>query len=130
MFFLGKKCCKMLYFCMLSSLQMSFLTVNMVNNLDTHLNILEFDTFCRTCIVMISNSETCSEALSSSLISLYVNSLFLCASVRLRDRLVKIITDYRTETSLRHGCNDILKVLCAPHHYFSPFIFYFLILFN
>uniref|UniRef100_A0A6N2LGR2 Vacuolar protein sorting-associated protein 41 homolog n=1 Tax=Salix viminalis TaxID=40686 RepID=A0A6N2LGR2_SALVM len=27
----------------------------------------------------------------------------------LRDRLVKIITDYRTETSLRHGCNDILK---------------------
>ena len=30
---------------------------------------------------------------------------------RLRDRLVKIITDYRTETSLRHGCNDILKVL-------------------
>ncbi|KAG7947699.1 hypothetical protein I3843_14G106800 [Carya illinoinensis] len=28
---------------------------------------------------------------------------------RLRDRLVKIITDYRTETSLRHGCNDILK---------------------
>ncbi|KAL5715636.1 Vacuolar protein sorting-associated protein 41 [Ranunculus cassubicifolius] len=28
---------------------------------------------------------------------------------RLRDRLVKIITDYRTETSLRNGCNDILK---------------------
>ncbi|XP_074350636.1 vacuolar protein sorting-associated protein 41 homolog isoform X2 [Apium graveolens] len=28
---------------------------------------------------------------------------------RLRDRLVKIITDYRTETSLRHGCNNILK---------------------
>lgn len=28
---------------------------------------------------------------------------------RLRDRLVKIITNYRTETSLRHGCNDILK---------------------
>ncbi|XP_044504927.1 vacuolar protein sorting-associated protein 41 homolog [Mangifera indica] len=28
---------------------------------------------------------------------------------RLRDRLVKIVTDYRTETSLRHGCNDILK---------------------
>uniref|UniRef100_A0A803M7X3 Cytochrome P450 n=1 Tax=Chenopodium quinoa TaxID=63459 RepID=A0A803M7X3_CHEQI len=28
---------------------------------------------------------------------------------RLRNRLVKIITDYRTETSLRHGCNDILK---------------------
>ncbi|KAL4591640.1 hypothetical protein LXL04_004610 [Taraxacum kok-saghyz] len=28
---------------------------------------------------------------------------------RLRDRLVKIITDYRTETSLRHGCNKILK---------------------
>ncbi|KAK1383079.1 Vacuolar protein sorting-associated protein 41-like [Heracleum sosnowskyi] len=28
---------------------------------------------------------------------------------RLRDHLVKIITDYRTETSLRHGCNDILK---------------------
>ncbi|KNA17401.1 hypothetical protein SOVF_080170 [Spinacia oleracea] len=28
---------------------------------------------------------------------------------RLRDRLVKIITDYRTETSLRHGCQDILK---------------------
>jgi hypothetical protein len=31
---------------------------------------------------------------------------------RLRDRLVKIITDYRTETSLRHGCNDILKTDC------------------
>ncbi|XP_062184439.1 vacuolar protein sorting-associated protein 41 homolog isoform X1 [Phragmites australis] len=29
---------------------------------------------------------------------------------RLRDRLVKIVTDYRTETSLRNGCNDILKV--------------------
>ncbi|KAL8140404.1 hypothetical protein V2J09_006425, partial [Rumex salicifolius] len=28
---------------------------------------------------------------------------------RLRDRLVKIITDYRTETSLREGCNKILK---------------------
>ncbi|XP_078448521.1 vacuolar protein sorting 41 [Wolffia australiana] len=28
---------------------------------------------------------------------------------RLRDRLIKIITDYRTETSLRQGCNDILK---------------------
>ncbi|KAL5709701.1 Vacuolar protein sorting-associated protein 41 [Ranunculus cassubicifolius] len=28
---------------------------------------------------------------------------------RLRDCLVKIITDYRTETSLRNGCNDILK---------------------
>ncbi|XP_044482383.1 vacuolar protein sorting-associated protein 41 homolog [Mangifera indica] len=28
---------------------------------------------------------------------------------RLRDCLVKIVTDYRTETSLRHGCNDILK---------------------
>jgi hypothetical protein len=23
---------------------------------------------------------------------------------------VKIVTDYRTETSLRNGCNDILKV--------------------
>lgn len=32
---------------------------------------------------------------------------------RLRDRLVKIITDYRTETSLRHGCNDILNVLAG-----------------
>ncbi|MBA0582978.1 hypothetical protein Gorai_013860, partial [Gossypium raimondii] len=31
----------------------------------------------------------------------------------LRDRLVKIITDYRTETSLRHGCNDILKADCV-----------------
>ncbi|KAK6788021.1 hypothetical protein RDI58_016546 [Solanum bulbocastanum] len=31
---------------------------------------------------------------------------------RLRDRLVKIVTDYRTETSLRHGCNDILKADC------------------
>ncbi|GAB2285426.1 Vacuolar protein sorting-associated protein 41 [Dionaea muscipula] len=31
---------------------------------------------------------------------------------RLRHRLVKIITDYRTETSLRHGCNDILKTDC------------------
>ncbi|XP_019448807.1 PREDICTED: vacuolar protein sorting-associated protein 41 homolog [Lupinus angustifolius] len=32
---------------------------------------------------------------------------------RLRDRLVKIITDYRTETSLRQGCNDILKEDCV-----------------
>ncbi|OAY38116.1 vacuolar protein sorting-associated protein 41 homolog [Manihot esculenta] len=32
---------------------------------------------------------------------------------RLRDCLVKIITDYRTETSLRHGCNDILKADCV-----------------
>ncbi|CAM6008740.1 unnamed protein product [Sphagnum balticum] len=32
---------------------------------------------------------------------------------RLRDRLVKIITDYRTETSLRAGCNDILKADCV-----------------
>lgn len=32
---------------------------------------------------------------------------------RLRDRLVRIITDYRTETSLRHGCNDILKADCV-----------------
>ncbi|KAF5195560.1 Vacuolar protein sorting-associated protein 41-like protein, partial [Thalictrum thalictroides] len=32
---------------------------------------------------------------------------------RLRDRLVKIITDYRTETSLIHGCNDILKADCV-----------------
>ncbi|CAN4098954.1 unnamed protein product [Withania somnifera] len=31
---------------------------------------------------------------------------------RLRDRLVKIVTDYRTETSLRHGCNHILKADC------------------
>ncbi|KAG5602821.1 hypothetical protein H5410_034191 [Solanum commersonii] len=31
---------------------------------------------------------------------------------RLRDRMVKIVTDYRTETSLRHGCNDILKADC------------------
>ncbi|GMH11106.1 hypothetical protein Nepgr_012947 [Nepenthes gracilis] len=31
---------------------------------------------------------------------------------RLRDRLVKIIADYRTETSLRQGCNDILKADC------------------
>lgn len=32
---------------------------------------------------------------------------------RLRDRLVKIITDYRTETSLRQGCNEILKTDCV-----------------
>ncbi|GJN01348.1 hypothetical protein PR202_ga18609 [Eleusine coracana subsp. coracana] len=32
---------------------------------------------------------------------------------RLRDRLVKIVTDYRTETSLRNGCNDILKADCV-----------------
>ncbi|KAM3298801.1 hypothetical protein ACQJBY_040334 [Aegilops geniculata] len=32
---------------------------------------------------------------------------------KLRDRLVKIVTDYRTETSLRHGCNDILKADCV-----------------
>ncbi|KAJ8559620.1 hypothetical protein K7X08_003678 [Anisodus acutangulus] len=31
---------------------------------------------------------------------------------RLRNRLVKIVTDYRTETSLRHGCNKILKADC------------------
>ncbi|KAK4607466.1 hypothetical protein RGQ29_001346 [Quercus rubra] len=51
---------------------------------------------------------------------------------RLRDRLVNIITDYGTETSLRHGCNDILnlKELCAPHHSFSLFIFYFYLFFN
>ena len=44
-------------------------------------------------------------------------------SFRLRDRLVKIITDYRTETSLRHGCNDILKVI-QPFIYFIVFITY------
>ncbi|GBG66483.1 hypothetical protein CBR_g63066 [Chara braunii] len=32
---------------------------------------------------------------------------------RLRDRLVKIITDYGTEMSLRQGCNDILKADCV-----------------
>ncbi|KAK1320882.1 hypothetical protein QJS10_CPA03g02564 [Acorus calamus] len=32
---------------------------------------------------------------------------------RLRDRLIRIITDYRTETSLRQGCNDILKADCV-----------------
>ncbi|KAE8674887.1 putative Serine carboxypeptidase S28 family protein [Hibiscus syriacus] len=32
---------------------------------------------------------------------------------RLRDHLVKIITYYRTESSLRHGCNDILKAGCV-----------------
>ncbi|MCO5579749.1 hypothetical protein L7F22_033609 [Adiantum nelumboides] len=32
---------------------------------------------------------------------------------RLRDRLVKIVTDYRTETSLRNGCNNILKADCV-----------------
>lgn len=32
---------------------------------------------------------------------------------RLRDRLVRIVTDYRTETSLRHGCNNILKADCV-----------------
>lgn len=32
---------------------------------------------------------------------------------QLRDRLVRIITDYRTETSLRRGCNDILKADCV-----------------
>lgn len=32
---------------------------------------------------------------------------------RLRDRLVKIVTDYRTETSLRHGCKTILKADCV-----------------
>eukprot|EP00250_Pteridium_aquilinum_P016332 c23054_g2_i1 orf=454-3357(-) len=32
---------------------------------------------------------------------------------QLRDRLVKIVTDYRTETSLRHGCNNILKADCV-----------------
>ncbi|RVX19935.1 Vacuolar protein sorting-associated protein 41-like [Vitis vinifera] len=35
------------------------------------------------------------------------------SGTKLRDRLVKIITDYRTETSLRHGCNDILKADCV-----------------
>lgn len=29
---------------------------------------------------------------------------------RLRDRLARIISDYRTETSLREGCNNILQV--------------------
>lgn len=36
--------------------------------------------------------------------------IIVSSAFRLRDRLVKIVTDYRTETSLRHGCNDILKV--------------------
>ncbi|XP_060174078.1 vacuolar protein sorting-associated protein 41 homolog isoform X1 [Lycium barbarum] len=37
------------------------------------------------------------------------NIALICS---LRDRLVKIVTDYRTETSLRHGCNKILKADC------------------
>ncbi|PHT30077.1 Vacuolar protein sorting-associated protein 41 -like protein [Capsicum baccatum] len=37
------------------------------------------------------------------------NIALICS---LRDRLVKIVTDYRTETSLRHGCNAILKADC------------------
>eukprot|EP00899_Mesostigma_viride_P008015 jgi/Mesvir1/17214/Mv07628-RA.1 len=32
---------------------------------------------------------------------------------RLRDRLVRIVSDYRTAMSLRHGCNAILKSDCA-----------------
>uniref|UniRef100_A0A453DEF4 Vacuolar protein sorting-associated protein 41 homolog n=2 Tax=Aegilops tauschii subsp. strangulata TaxID=200361 RepID=A0A453DEF4_AEGTS len=39
---------------------------------------------------------------------------------KLRDRLVKIVTDYRTETSLRHGCNDILKV---SHLHFTTLVY-------
>ncbi|KAK1326829.1 hypothetical protein QJS10_CPA01g00116 [Acorus calamus] len=38
---------------------------------------------------------------------------FVSEKILLRDRLVKIITDYRTETSLRQGCNDILKADCV-----------------
>ncbi|KAL5680902.1 hypothetical protein ACJX0J_007287, partial [Zea mays] len=34
---------------------------------------------------------------------------FITQSHTLRDRLVKIVTDYQTETSLRNGGNDILK---------------------
>jgi hypothetical protein len=36
--------------------------------------------------------------------------VFTPASDRLRNRLVKIMAGYRTETSLRNGCIDILKV--------------------
>lgn len=43
-------------------------------------------------------------------ICLYVQHISTPNPCRLRDRLVKIITDYRTETSLRKGCNEILKV--------------------
>ncbi|EPS74380.1 hypothetical protein M569_00372, partial [Genlisea aurea] len=50
----------------------------------------------------------------------YLDPLYIVSMVpngleipKLRDRLVKIITDYRTETSLRHMCNDILKADCV-----------------
>ncbi|PWZ52980.1 Vacuolar protein sorting-associated protein 41 [Zea mays] len=33
--------------------------------------------------------------------------------IRLRNRLVKIMTGYQTETSLRNGCIDILKADCV-----------------
>lgn len=46
---------------------------------------------------------------------------------RLRDRLVRIITDYRTETSLRHGCNDILKVRSLYNNFITFFLSHFLI---
>ncbi|KAK8598630.1 hypothetical protein V6N13_094594 [Hibiscus sabdariffa] len=70
----------------------------------------------------------CSSGFQGSLIQLWDNTrgfkeiefgrpwkttILWWADIRLRDRLVKIITDYRTETSLRHGCNDILKADCV-----------------
>ena len=50
----------------------------------------------------------------------YINPLALVSRIppglaipRLRDRLVGIIADFRTQTSLREGCNTILAHDCV-----------------
>ena len=50
----------------------------------------------------------------------YVNPLRLIrripegmAIARLRDRIVQIVADFRTQTSLREGCNTILHTDCV-----------------
>ncbi|KAK3247688.1 Vacuolar protein sorting-associated protein 41 [Cymbomonas tetramitiformis] len=53
-------------------------------------------------------------------IGLYIDPLVLLRRLstgveipHLRNRLVRILADYRTQTSLRHGCNAILRADCA-----------------
>jgi hypothetical protein len=53
-------------------------------------------------------------------IGLYIDPLNLLRRLpegmripKLRDRLVRIVADYRTQTSLRDGCNNILRADCA-----------------
>eukprot|EP00976_Prorocentrum_cordatum_P008522 170183-Prorocentrum_minimum.AAC.2 len=53
-------------------------------------------------------------------IGLYIDPLNLLRRLpegmqipKLRDRLVRIVADYRAQTSLRDGCNNILRADCA-----------------